>query len=944
MMALVLLLQGGRGCTFGVHFGGGSVFIRAPLISPVCPVSVIPSIKNHFQRLGYRPELVAERVELWNGQGTAALVAHSRLPRDIRTAAIAVVEETDGSSAGEMDVRATGAALVFSLRGQEWRCSRVGIDSLAPIGRGTTQELGKFIERHTNDFNPDAIYRAKAWGRIDPTQRQLEFVDSGLLPLMEAELGHAVSRLLEECVQELAHQLGWESLEDSSSGRRKAEWLVQAPFWLLAAKTLQDKNVERFRRLDLQDFDTVFSRLCRHYKSDDSQPLHVPKNRQRALIAVAAKIERFASLELLSAEALGHVYESTLINKATRKLLGTHSTPPWLIDYILGKLRPWIAAMPVEDRRVFEPACGHAGFLVGALRLLDELRPDTFLEPRVSYLRKRLHGVDIDPFSQEVARLALTLADVPNPNGWNLDIQDIFPSDIVERGTQAANIVLANPPFENFRGDGRAEWLVNKAAETLSRIVHNLPVGGVLGFVGPQGLLQSKQSSGLRKRMLAEYEISEVTLFADEVFQYGEPESTVIIARRLAKSERHTPRIIKFNRVREGEIGKFSATLESDAVENCKAEELLKKDDCPLFVPDLAEVWQYFKELSHPPLSAWADAGQGFVHKGAASIPESFSSRLESDEVFDGGVAGFANWDHTQLTHELPETKFLNLDPYVIRRPQWGIAKDIPQLLLNYARVSRGPWRLKCLLDVSGHPVTSRFVVVRPKQVDIPLAALWAILNSPLANAFAFSWLSKRDNIVGVLREMPMPVLGKRGLAALGAMASSYLKAANAWSAAQTVSGSALPLFDSIDKPTHGYTPTAEELRILHLRLDAAVMEAYGLPSNLEKKVLDLFDRGEGHPRKGVPFHQCGYFPKSFTQLSTAAEFLAVVDWDATYADRKTNLIEKKVQKTATKEELDELMELKRLSAARRDLLAPLPLAHALALHNELSLEIRRHP
>ena len=45
---------------------------------------------------------------------------------------------------------------------------------------------------------------------------------------------------------------------------------------------------------------------------------------------------------------------------------------------------------------------------------------------RREYLRKRLYGCDIDSFALEIARLRLTLVDVPNPNGWNLQIADIF--------------------------------------------------------------------------------------------------------------------------------------------------------------------------------------------------------------------------------------------------------------------------------------------------------------------------------------------------------------------------------------------------------------------------------------------------------------------------------------------------------------------------------------
>jgi len=76
--------------------------------------------------------------------------------------------------------------------------------------------------------------------------------------------------------------------------------------------------------------------------------------------------------------------------------------------------------------------------------------------------------VDIDDFSQEIARLALTLADVPNANGWSLHCEDMFDGDVLERSLGNADIVLANPPFEDFSASDRPSGsLVNKAAEVV---------------------------------------------------------------------------------------------------------------------------------------------------------------------------------------------------------------------------------------------------------------------------------------------------------------------------------------------------------------------------------------------------------------------------------------------------------------------------------------------
>ena len=183
--------------------------------------------------------------------------------------------------------------------------AKVTGEGLMPLGCGAMKDLDRYLAEKSAHFNPDAIYRAKAWGRLEPQAGQADFVDAGLMPLVEQETGGRVSKLLEECVRELADALGWTRLEDSRADDRKAKWLIKAPFWLLAAKILRDKRVRDFIHIDLNDLSTVFSKLAKHYRHDDTPAVSVPVGRRRALGAVAERIGRFASLELLSAEALG---------------------------------------------------------------------------------------------------------------------------------------------------------------------------------------------------------------------------------------------------------------------------------------------------------------------------------------------------------------------------------------------------------------------------------------------------------------------------------------------------------------------------------------------------------------------------------------------------------------------------------------------------------------
>jgi type I restriction-modification system DNA methylase subunit len=225
--------------------------------------------------------------------------------------------------------------------------------------------------------------------------------------------------------------------------------LLQTVFWLVSAKTLRDKKVQRFEGL-VTDVDEVFRRVGNHY---GTRPL-VAGSRKKvdALRESANIIGSFSSLVLTTTEALAYVYENTLISKETRSALGTYRTPSFLVDCVVGNMAEWVEEIPVNDRSVFEPSCGHAAFLVSAMRLLTELLPAAKQIPsrRGPYLRSCLHGTDIDPFALELARLSLTLTDIPNPDGWDLKVQDMFLEELLTIQAKKNTVLLANLPFDDF--------------------------------------------------------------------------------------------------------------------------------------------------------------------------------------------------------------------------------------------------------------------------------------------------------------------------------------------------------------------------------------------------------------------------------------------------------------------------------------------------------------
>lgn len=890
----------------------------------------IPFLRKTLARCGYDDACIRDLSGGELKQNSDGVVAFRSRPFDGRSACIAVIGGGKNAGKAVAAIRNTGAPLVIHQNFDEFTFWRQEMDGPQWLYSLTRDEFAKFTQERREDLGPESIYRAKVWGRLESVQ--MEFVDVGLMQLLEEEMGQKLTDFMGQVVHDTRERLGWKRVSSE-----QGEWLLKSTFWLLATKILKDKQVPGFIRLDLEDLDTVFDRLARHYDTENPHPIEIAKRRRASLLAAAAEINRFADLSLLSTETLAYLYESALIDQETRRKLGTHSTPSWLIDYVVGRLRPWIEKIPVSDRRVFEPACGHAGFLIAAMRLLGELRPQNWKEDRRTYLRKRLRGIEIDTFAVEIARLSMTLADVPNPNGWSLRTADMFAGSTLAKEIAAANIVLANPPFEDFsREEKGTAWQFNKAAETVRRLANNLSAGGVFGLVLPQSFLHSKQATPVRRKLLTEFEIDEVTLFADKVFRYGDPESTVLIGRRMASSKtRPKSSAVTYQRVRENQIPSFAKTYVPSSSELHSTTGFKSNEDASIFVPELERVWAELRNLKR--LGEYVHVGKGFEHKGDGNptLPQNVvrvSSRKK--RAF---TPGFAGWEKEQLTHELPREVFFNLNSNVVQVERSGTVTGIAQVLLNYAPVSRGAWRLKALLDRQGHAVTTRFSVVRPTPHICPsLEVIWAICNSPIANAYSYCVSSKRDILIGQMRRMPVPELHSTDLTFLETAVVDYLLAAVNYSEQAREDADGMPLFTQAkSKKTRNALPTKEELKILHWRIDAEVMRLYNLPAELERKVLDLFN---GQQRRGVPFAQTEYFTDEFAEVNRLSDLLAItVDWDETNA-RRLALLAKQKAKTIRPDEKVELKELRRLAGLKRESLS----SPSLAELREIEADLRK--
>jgi hypothetical protein len=717
----------------------------------------------------------------------------------------------------------------------------------------TDEQLDDLFAKRKEDFKPDRLWRAKNLGRVDKDQ-QLGFVDIGLMPLLEDEMGEHLGGLMKLVIGSLQEGFTEGQLQKSESQR----WIFRAAFWLLCAKILQDKQVKNFVQLDLTDTEVVFNTVATHYGSQDK--VEVKTGRQRSALEVAAgKVNTFASLSNLTTEAFGYMYENVLVDKKLRSALGIHATPSYLVDYIVWQLWPWIEQIPEDKRVVLEPACGHAPFLTAAMRLLRFLYRG--VEGRFhGYAKNHLVGVEMDSFAREIATLSLTLADVPNPNGWNIAGGDIYHANILSNQAKNATILLCNPPFEDFKpkeqtyykNEGEQLECHNKATEVLWRTLPFMPEGSVFGVILPRRFLHNEQMSYIRRMLVDDFELSQVCLLPANVFARASQKSIILLGKKVSQRSEHFKYVI----IPSHKLGHFQRTYDTGS-ESVMIGDIRSKPNYDLRIIPSQDIWQYCRNL--PKIGSIANVGRGLEYK---SVKNS-TSRTK----FPGAKQGFVRFERTledrrgvrkkveiRIT-QLPDLYWMDLSDQAIENKRCGMPSNCPRVLLNYARGSRDkPWRLRPLIDKGGRATTNCCMTIEPTASEWGVKIVWGFLNSPFANAFVFCHSMERHNLESTVRNIPVPNYDRAGFDGIRQLVSEYFEL--------NASG------DSILQAE----PSDDQLRKKLLQIDAAVMRLYDLPPKMEKRVLDFF---QGIQRKGVDFEFKGYYPEGFESAVPLYEYLS---------------------------------------------------------------------
>jgi len=800
-------------------------------------MSILSTIRNELKGLGYLHNLLQENYVFddaavsGNRELNIPLAAFAQWPPSYRNACIGILSANGQSGPAHISRYQTlGAPMFFEAFPDHLDRYRVKATGEAVFLESIpARDIRKAFNLNRKNWCPEVIFRAKA---ITPLKEpyQLDFVDVGLITALKGMIHGKLDRLLKDILHEAI------VFYKNVSGIKPEETsLFRLVFRFLAAKIFNDRNHPG--NWSTPEANVIIERVQKFYEPFEAETQNVleePNTQQ----VVWDKFRSAFNFQNLSVEDLAFVYENTLIRKETRKQFGIHSTPSVIAELMVDRLP--FESLPQEGRYVLEPCAGHGVFLVAALRRLRELLPASWTDQqRHSYLKDRLTAIELDSFAAEVCRLSLMLADYPNPDGWQIRDEDIFGSDALENELKTSQVVLCNPPFEDFTPAERNLYKnnaqsVHKPYEVLRRVLEHPP--DMLGFVLPKSAILGEKYSDLQDRIARNYRDIETIALPDRIFAFSDQETMLVLASKRNEAPGFYVNTRSFW-VEENDRKPFLETARLPHGIDKTIYRASHTIPISFWNPPLSEIWDYLR--ANPILKDIAEFHQGIWWNTSL---EKEKNKLISSNPKTGFKKGLDTIQRKIEPYYAQGFIYLNMDERYQRTTAHLFPWESPKVIANSRRISRGPWRLVGYPDSDGLVCTKSFIGIWPK-VDMNVEVLAALINSPIVNVALYLKSYGRDNSIRILEQISIPIPTNINKEDIARLVGYYAKL-------RSVIGRGLVKEPSIQKCIQTL-----------MEIDGLILKAYDLPPRLERKLLELF---RGHPRP-VPFNFPDYFPEDFS-------------------------------------------------------------------------------
>lgn len=232
----------------------------------------------------------------------------------------------------------------------------------------------------------------------------------------------------------------------------------------------------------------------------------------------------------------GDVYEHLLSEIASAGKNGQFRTPRHIINLLVELVDP------KGKDKIVDPACGTAGFLLGAYQYIitklstiafdhkyqdeDGFVRTSIVDKKVrKQLSENLRGYDIDVTMVRLGLMNLMMHGIDEPN---IDYTDTLSKSFQKYSDEqnSYDVVLANPPFTgNLNKDEIDDTLTLSTTKTellfIDRIYSMLRGGGTAGIIIPQGVLFGSANAFVeaRKIMIEKSQLKAVITMPSGVFK-----------------------------------------------------------------------------------------------------------------------------------------------------------------------------------------------------------------------------------------------------------------------------------------------------------------------------------------------------------------------------------------------------------------------------------------
>ncbi len=268
----------------------------------------------------------------------------------------------------------------------------------------------------------------------------------------------------------------------------------------------------------------------------------------------------------------GDVYEMLLSEIAQAGKNGQFRTPRHIIKLMAELVEPQLG------HRIADPACGTAGFLLGAYQyiLTDLVRKkdkkklekdddgfetatySSFIDEKVKkVLDDSFYGFDIDVTMVRLGLMNLMMHGIDNPK---IDYKDSLSKSYNEAGEY--DIVMANPPFTGKidRGDINTSLRIDSPASELlflDRISSMLRIGGKAAVIIPEGVLfgTSNAQKQTREIILKDNQLEAVISLPQGAFKpYTGVKTAILVFTKVEEKSKtwHTEKVWFYELLSDG--------------------------------------------------------------------------------------------------------------------------------------------------------------------------------------------------------------------------------------------------------------------------------------------------------------------------------------------------------------------------------------------------------